>query len=158
MIYKTQANVVFLLMLIMTGSLTLAQTKLGKPVSYIIEAPETVSVGERFTITAVFNIEPGWYVYAPIIMNTAQGKIPTKVSFKVPEDFKKIDELELPNQRKSLDIYRGNNIRMSQKFEVDKNALLGRQTIKANVVYQTCNNDICYPPIRKKMDIVITIK
>ena len=158
MIYKIQILVACWLLLNILSSEVEAQSISGDPVSYTIEAPESVKAGDYFTIITVFNIEPGWYIYAPIDMNTTRGKIVTKVSFKVTDGFKKTGVLELPDQSRFFDTYSGNNVRMSQKFQVEKSMLPNKQTIKANIIYQTCNDDICYPPVRKKIDIVITVE
>ncbi|MDO5971216.1 protein-disulfide reductase DsbD family protein [Flavivirga aquimarina] len=158
MFYKTQAVIVFILLLNNVGTPMVAQSTSGDPVNYTVEAPETVKAGDEFVISTVFNIAPNWYVYAPIAMNTAQGKIPTKVSFKVPAGIKKMGTLQLPDQNVFFDTYRGQNIRMSQKFQVVKDLEAGKQTIVANIIYQTCNDETCYPPVRKKIDIAITVE
>lgn len=161
MFYKAQIVVVFILLLNTKGSQLVAQV--GElvapidPVSYTIQAPESVKSGDVFTITTVFNVETGWYVYAPIAMNTAEGKIPTKVSFKIPDGIKKIGGLELPDKNEFFNTYRGSNIRMSQKFQVDKSVTPGKLMITARIVYQTCNDDICYPPVREKTDVAVRI-
>ena len=158
MLQKVQMLVAYLLLSSTTSTGVLVQAISGDPVSFTIEAPEAVQVGDQFTISAVFNIETGWYVYAPIDINISQGKIPTKVSFKVPDGLKIIGELELPDQNGYFDTYSGNHVRMSQSFQVEKGMLPGKQTIIANIIYQTCNDDICYPPVRKNIEIVITVK
>lgn len=158
MIYKTLMAMTFWMMLSTMGSLVMAQATSGDPVSYTIDSPETVKAGEAFSITTTFSTQPGWYIYAPIDMNTAQGKIATKVSFEVLAGLKEIGGLELPNNPGFLDTYWGNDIRMSQKFQIDDNVKPGKQTIRANIIYQTCNDIICYPPVRKNTDIVITVK
>ena len=159
MLYKIQIVITCWFMVMGTMySQVVARRISGDPVSYTIKYPETAKAGEKFTITTVFNIESGWYVYAPIDMNTAMGKIPTKVSFKTLDGFKKLGGLELPDEDRFFDTYRGNDVRMSQKFQVEKNMLPGKYTLKANVLYQTCNEDICYPPVTKKIDIVITVE
>lgn len=131
-----------------------AQVNKG-PVRYSLEVPQQVKRGEQFIITAVFSVQPNWYIYAPIEFNTAQGKIVTKVSFRVPEKLKTIGPLELP--KGAFGVFKGNNIRMSQKFEVEKNIVAGKYLIKANIIYQTCNDEICFPPIRETVDLEIQI-
>ncbi|AOW18155.1 hypothetical protein LPB03_12130 [Polaribacter vadi] len=158
MFYKAQIIVTVWLLLITTVSHVEDQTRFNTPVSYTIEAPEKVRLGERFVITVAFSIEPSWYLYAPIAINTDQGRIPTKVTFKIPNGLKIIGELELPDQNRFYDTYSGDDVRMSQEFQVEKNISSGKQTIKANIIYQTCNDEICYPPVRKTIDIIITVE
>ena len=157
MFYKTQTLFIIWLMTFIGGARILAQSISSDPVSYIIEAPEIVKVGDTFTISVVFNIQPNWYVYAPIDINTARGKIPTRVVFKTSESFKKIGLLKLPDSNRFFDKYRGKDVRMSQEFQVEKNTLPDKYSIKGNLVYQTCNDDICYPPVRKTIDIEIIV-
>ncbi|AXP80861.1 Disulfide bond corrector protein DsbC [Mariniflexile rhizosphaerae] len=158
MIYKALMIMTCWVMVGTTGPLVMAQSTSGDPVSYTIDSPETVKAGEAFSITTTFSTQPGWYIYAPIDMNTAQGKIATNVSFEVPAGLKEIGGLELPNKPGFLDTYWGNDIRMSQKFQTCENVKPGKQTIKVNIIYQTCNDYICYPPVRKKIDVVVTVK
>ncbi|MDD7885411.1 protein-disulfide reductase DsbD domain-containing protein [Flavivirga sp. 57AJ16] len=157
MFYKAQIIFTVCLLLNIMSLKVVAQTGSSDPVSYTIEAPETVKAGDKFTISVVFNIKPGWFLYAPIEKNTVLGKIPTEVTFKVPEDIKKLGEMELLDETLFFDTYRGDGISMFQKFQVDKSVFSGKYIIKANVVYQTCNEDICYPPVRKKIDLVIVV-
>ncbi|GAA3619544.1 protein-disulfide reductase DsbD domain-containing protein [Flavivirga jejuensis] len=158
MVYKVQVIVLYGLLLSITIIGALAQETSADPVSYTMESPEIVEVGKPFSITTVFNIKPEWYVYAPIDMNISQGKIPTKVTFKVPEGIKKIEELKLPDPNSFFDMYHGNGIRMSQRFLVEKNRSQDLRVIKANIVYQACNDYICYPPVSKEVNVVITIE
>ncbi|WP_303318439.1 protein-disulfide reductase DsbD domain-containing protein [Flavivirga abyssicola] len=158
MFYKVKIALTYCLLVSMMSSFVMAQEASKDPVSYTIEAPEMVQVGDVFTINTVFNIQPSWYVYAPVALNTSKGKIPTKVTFKVPEGVKKINGLELPDKNRFFDTYSGKDVRMCQNFEVEKGAVSGKHTIKANIIYQTCNGDICYPPVREKVDVVIKVR
>ena len=133
-----------------------AQQDSKDPINYVIEAPEIIKSGDQFTITTVFNIKSGWYIYAPISTNVERGKIVTNVSFKIPSGIRKIGELDLPNE--FLDTYKGENIRMTQKFEVEKNINSGKYMFEANIVYQTCSDLMCYPPVWKKVNIVAAIR
>lgn len=159
MLYTGQIFVKTWLLLSLIGSQQMMQsTNQNNPiVSYTIEVPETVQAGEQFTISVVFNIQRGWYVYAPIAMNIDQGKIPTKVTFKLPEGFKKNGNLVLPDSNRFFDTYRGNDVIISQLFQVDKKIQPGKQIVKAIIVYQTCNDDICFPPVSKEIDVVIIV-
>ena len=129
-----------------------------QPVSYTIEAPETVEAGAVFTVSAVFDIQPNWYVYAPIPMNAAQGKIPTRISFVPHKRLRFLGDLELPDESKGYDRYSGKDVRMSQRFQVPKDMALGEQAIRATVTYQTCSNNICYPPVEEEITIEITVE
>ncbi|WP_299669709.1 protein-disulfide reductase DsbD domain-containing protein [uncultured Polaribacter sp.] len=155
MFYKRQIGWVLGVLLSMVTSISAQSSDI---VSYTVEAPKTVCIDKEFTVTTVFNIQPGWYVYAPIPINAAQGKIGTKVSFKVPVGIKKIGGLELPDKDRFFDTYSGKDVQMPQKFKVAKNTATGSYTITGHILYQTCNDIICYPPVREKVAIPIIIQ
>ncbi|MBN4082919.1 hypothetical protein JYT50_00880 [bacterium AH-315-A23] len=133
-----------------------AQEKGTALVTYTYNAPETVRVSEPFEISVVFDIQPGWYVYAPVVYNINQGKIATKVTFKLPYGIKFLGSLESPEE--GFGTYSGTGLTMTQKFQVGKEILKGKIVIVANIVYQTCNEYICYPPVREKINIIIDVK
>lgn len=157
MFYKIQKVVIFWVLVSVTSFQGTTQQETKDPVSYVIKAPDTIKPGDHFTISVVFDIAPNWYVYAPIDINTTLGKIPTKISFKASEGFKKMGGLELPDDSSFFDTYSGKGISMSQTFQVEKSIQPGKQTIKAHIVYQTCNGVICYPPVNENIDIVLTV-
>ncbi len=80
MIYKKQQyriTIIFLLCLsFVLTSPTFSQKELkgpsrwlGGPVSYSVQAPDTVCAGAQFKISVIFNIQEGWHVYAPLDFN-----------------------------------------------------------------------------------------
>ena len=158
MFYKAEIIVVVWLLSILALLKIDAQTVSNSPVSYSVRAPEEIKVGDMFTVDIIFSIRQGWYVYAPIEMNSTLGKIPTEATFKTPECIVLVGALILPDENEFFDRYWGNDIKMSQKFRVEKCLASSKQTIMANIVYQTCNDDICYPPVRNEINIVITVK
>jgi hypothetical protein len=125
-------------------------------VSYSFKAPDAVAIGEVFEIKAIFNIQPGWYVYAPLAFNANQGKIVTKVTFRLPDGVEFVGSMVLPERGGAT--YTGKEVTMTQKLKIMKDFPDGQVVIPANVVYQTCNDHICYPPVREKINIEITIK
>lgn len=134
-----------------------AQAQGHKPdelVSYSFKAPTTVTLGGTFEINAIFNIQPGWYVYAPLSFNINQGKIVTKVTFRLPDGVEFVGSMALPEGQTT---YKGNKVTMTQKFKISKAFPDGQVVIQANVVYQTCNEYICYPPVKEKKLITIQI-
>lgn len=124
-------------------------------VSYSFKAPTTVTIGDIFEINAIFNIQQGWYVYAPLSFNINQGKIVTKVTFRLPDGVEFVGSMVLPEGQTT---YTGNNVIMTQKFKIKKDFPDGKVVIPANVVYQTCNEYICYPPVKEKKLITIQIR
>lgn len=134
-----------------------AQAQGHKPdelVTYSFKTPNTVTKGEIFEINTIFNIQQGWYVYAPLSFNTNQGKIVTKVTFRLPDGVEFVGSMALPEGQTT---YTGNDVTMTQKFKIIKTFPDGKVVIPVNVVYQTCNEFICYPPVKEKKLITIQI-
>ncbi len=124
-------------------------------VSYGFKVPNAVRIGAVFEIKAIFNIQPGWYVYAPLTFNTNQGKIVTEVTFRLPDGVEFVGSMALPEGGGAT--YTGKDVTMTQRLKITKAFLDGQVVIPANVVYQTCNDYICYPPVREKTNIEISI-
>ncbi len=131
-----------------------AQEESKEPVSYSIQAPDKICAGEHFKITTIFDIREGWHVYALIDGNIGMGKSVTRVSFKLPEGIKTVGPLQLPKGA----IYTGKGIQMTQKFQLAKEVPKGKLNIIVKIVYQCCNEEMCYPPVRKKVNITIEVK
>lgn len=125
-------------------------------VSYSFAVPDTVTIGDVFEIKAIFDIQSGWYVYAPLTFNVNQGKIVTKVTFRLPDGVEFVGSMALPEGGGTT--YTGKDVTMTQRLKVVKASPDGQVVIPANVIYQTCSDYLCYPPVREKMDIEITIK
>jgi thiol:disulfide interchange protein len=159
MFNKTQITFfLFFSILLSNISLVKAQEAIEEPVSFQIEVPKTVEKGKNFTVSVVFNIQSGLYVYAPLDINRFQGKIPTKVTFELHDTLKKVGNLELPDLSKGYLTYEGKGVRMTQKFKVPNEMESGKQTIKATIVYQACNEMFCYPPVENKIIIEVEVK
>lgn len=123
-------------------------------VSYGFKAPDAVRIGAIFEVKTIFNIQPGWYVYAPLAFNTNQGKIVTKVTFRLPDGVEFMGSMALPKGGGAT--YRGKDVTMTQRLKITKAFPDGQVVIPANVVYQTCNDYTCYPPVREKTNIEIS--
>lgn len=154
--YNMSISCTIVLWVVVTNSFISAQEKDPTYVNYSCLVPENVKVGEQFEISVVFDIQPGWYVYAPIAFNSNQGKIVTKVSFSPPEGIMVLGGLKLPDG--GFGTYSGAGIAMTQKFKVAKESTKGKYTIIANILYQTCNDEICYPPVREKIAIPVNVE
>ncbi len=138
---------------------TLAREDDDNPVKYRYKISDSIRLGKQFEISVIFKIKEGWYIYAPTDINSAQGKVGTKVTFKLPAGIKTVGKIKLPdNNNELIGIYTGDNIIMSQKFEIANTMKTGEYSIIANLTYQSCNDNICFPPVVKEIIIPVRIK
>lgn len=134
-----------------------AQNMEEEIVKYQVKAPTRVKKNEVFTINTLFTIEPNWYIYAPDGLNAAQGKIETKVVFNTKE-FIKEGKMKLsdPTIKDNHRVYEGDSIVMVQAFNAAVKS--GRYEIRGKVIYQTCNSEICLPPVTEEIIVIINVQ
>ncbi len=167
MIYKKQHYRILMLSLfifwISFGSINPARAQKESerpPVSYTVQVPDTVMAGEQFLVSIVFDIAESWYIYAPTGNNTAQGMVETKINFELPEGITTVRKIKWPKpySKGSYEVYEGKDITISQAFVTKPRLKSGSYGIKAKVRYQTCNENMCLPPIKEKFTIKVHIK
>jgi hypothetical protein len=131
----------------------------GSPVSYTIPERLEVKAGDSFTITAVFTVQPDWYIYAPTGGNAAQGMIETNIIFMLPPGITRVGRLQLPEShyKSGHEVYEGDSIVMGQQLLVGKDVKPGSYSLKSKVTYQTCNPSICLPPVTDEVTITIVV-
>ncbi len=118
-----------------------------KPVTYEVIFPEKVLRSEGFTITAMFQTNGEWYIYAPTGLNEKHGMIETKLQFDLPEGITPGDpDLPMPRPYGMYQIYQGNDIKIGQRFNINPDVRPGDYEISCTVTYQTCNKSVCLPP------------
>ena len=128
------------------------------PVTYKVEAPEQVNKKESFKITANFDTNGEWYIYAPTGQNEKHGMIETKLNFNLPTGITLGEkDLPVPKPYGMYQIYQGDEIKLSQNFIIDQNIKSGEYLIECIVTYQTCNKSVCLPPNTKSYKKTILI-
>jgi DsbC/DsbD-like thiol-disulfide interchange protein len=122
-------------------------------VRYTVNNPLPVKRGETFKIDIVFRIVPGWYIYAPTGVNAAQGMIETNVIYRLPEGLSRAGRPELPTPmfKNGHEVYEGDGVVMTQTFKASADLKPGTYTIKGKITWQTCNNNICLPPVSEEI-------
>ena len=129
------------------------------PVAYKVEAPASVQAGQSIELAVTFDIEEGWYIYAPTGANAAQGMIETEIAF-TPLAGMTAEKVQLPAyiDNGSFHIYEGRDITMRQTL-LPKGALApGDYRIKGKVRYQACNIELCLPPRTERIRVDITVE
>jgi thiol-disulfide isomerase/thioredoxin len=104
-------------------------------------------------------VNPGWYVYAPDGTNASLGKIETKVTYTPQEPVVKDGNPILPEAslKEGHQIFAGNGIVMEQRFVTPLSIKEGEYTIGYKILYQTCNGEICMPPVTETQVVKIWV-
>lgn len=129
-------------------------------VTYKVIAPSQIKKGKLFSINVLFKVQPNWYIYAADGNNAVQGKIETKVNFTSDQGLFKLKNIQIPEAvfKDGQSIYQGDSILISQQFNVVEHLASGRYEIKGKIIYQTCNSEICLPPITEEVITVVNLK
>lgn len=129
-------------------------------VTFAIHKPGEVKHGDVVQIDVMFRVAPNWYIYAPTGSNAAQGMIETNVIFTLPKGITRSGKMKLSESvfKNGHEILEGDSIRMSQQLAVASSLKQGEYAIKGKVTWQTCNGDICLPPVTEEINAVIRVK
>jgi hypothetical protein len=129
-------------------------------VQYTLQKPDEVKRGNTFQVSVVFSVQPEWYIYAPTGVNAAQGMIETQVVLLLPPGLSRLGKIRLPETtfKNGHEIYQGENIAMTQSIQAGPDLAPGVYEIKGKVIWQTCNSDICLPPVTREVAMAINIK
>jgi thiol:disulfide interchange protein DsbD len=121
--------------------------------------PATAAPGSKIAARLEGKIDPGWHVYS---MSTAAA-IPTSIKlapnpaiaksriFQAP--YKKTYD---PNFQKDTETYEGSAVFLLE-LQLAPNAAPGASEISTEVRYQTCNDKVCIPPVRRTATATLTI-
>jgi hypothetical protein len=156
---------VFVVAIIVTSTILLFNTALAQgqyPVIYEVDKKIAthVDVG-TFQIRVTFDIQPGWYIYAPTGTNEALGMVESNVVFTVlPQGMGRLGDVRVPEvvYKNAHEVYEGNDVTMVQTFNVDKSLIPGEYLIKGKVTYQSCSEDRCFPPVTESFTVEVEVK
>ena len=104
-----------------------------------------------FIIKVKFRMKPGWYLYADTKHNREEGYFPTTIEFESFEGLvaQSLRTPEVSNPEGTAR-YEGLEMEFEQIFRTTR-AYYGvkdeDKKVKVTVKYQTCNQDMCLPPI-----------
>lgn len=129
------------------------------PVRYQLPERVNAKAGDRFSISATFKTNAPWYIYAPTGNNAIQGMIETNIIFQLPSGITRKCKMQLPEMhfKGGYEIYEGADIKFSQQFAVNKDLPPGEYNIHAKITCQSCNENICLPPISEEKDITVIV-
>lgn len=121
--------------------------------------PHQVQAGDTFVIQAAFNIQEGWYVYAPDDINAALGKIETTMLCYKSDAMTKCGNVVVPDpvEEAGHQVYMGDNVIMKQRFHVAAETNTGFYDVGGKITYQSCNGDLCLPPETKEWNVTVEV-
>ena len=121
----------------------------------------TVMVGRSVPVQFTFHIKPGYHINSRV--PTTPELIPTQLTFSPPEDLV-IARIKYPagvltsfpfDPTEKLSVYSG-DITIKGVVLTQPKSLAGRYTVHAELKYQACDNNACYPP--KRLPVAFDVK
>jgi hypothetical protein len=148
------------LVLLSSSGLTQVRASSDDVVHYTIQKPDEVQRGKTFQITVLFSVQSEWYIYAPTGNNAALGMIETNVLFALPKGITRAGKIKFPEPhfKNGYEVYDGKDITMCQALLASPSLTPGQYEIKGKVTWQTCNADICLPPVTEEIITLIKVK
>lgn len=130
-----------------------------EPVTYTIKGTESVLTSQEAMIEVILNFKKGWHGYTSSPTNKSLGMIPTKVEYNLPNGFELIEDEVLPPSQihGGYEVYQGVGVKFSQKFK-SRGLSSGDYVIGVIINYQVCNEEMCLPPVTKKVDFKVHLK
>lgn len=157
---RAAAIIIFGMTILLAGKGKTQEHATDDVVSFIIVKPDQIKNGKSFYIDVQFNIEPGWYIYAPTGANAAQGMIETKVVYKLPRGIKKESRMKIPDPlfKNGYQVYEGTNVVMRQALQTSQSLEPGNYQITGKITWQSCNSEICLQPVTEEIITTIYIQ
>lgn len=131
-----------------------------EPASFKIVQPAPVKAGKEIIASVVFDMQDGWYIYAPTGNNTSQGMLETTLTLQLPKGFRLAGKLRMPQPyfKGPFEVFEGKNIKISQPLTTEAGLKPGTYEISGSILYQTCNSNVCLAPRTEDVKIVVQIK
>lgn len=151
---------IMLFFVLLAGIAMIQEQQANNIVQYTIQQPAEVRPGSAFRVDILFTIQSGWYIYAPTGANAAQGMIETNVTFSLPRGIVREGKMKLPDPhfKNGHEVYEGDSIMVSQALKIAPGLKPGPYEIEGTIIWQTCNSDICLPPVTDEIRILIDVK
>ncbi len=131
--------------------------QMAEPVKWSFKSEKILNSDSDYEITLIADIQEGWYVYSQEILG--RGPIPTKINFEQnPNLLLQGKPVEVGEKREAFDQNFNINVtKLSGTTQFIQKAIVkgGLGTIKGQLLYMTCNGQICLPPKRINFDVVL---
>lgn len=130
-------------------------------VSYTVNIKDSICVGDTLQIEVDFHIAPNWFIYSPDPINMNQGMQSIKVVFEnLPDWLVQVGEpIFSPSYSKGgFLVYSDSDNVVINKFVLNSSAQEGVFKIFGKLIYQACNEQLCYPPVKEAFSNDIFIR
>ncbi|MCU1283770.1 MAG: hypothetical protein JWO13_120 [Acidobacteriales bacterium] len=125
-------------------------------------APVTLTAGKPGKLEIRFRVNPGYHINS----NKPKSEllIPTTIQF-APEEKITVGKVSYPageefalafDPKEKLDVYTG-DVLLSAPITAVKGATAGDYTLKAELRYQACNDNSCFPPKTVPVEVVVHV-
>ncbi len=124
-------------------------------------ATDRAPAGRVLQTAVVLDIPDGFHVNANRLTN--KFLIPTEVKIEAPKGWR-VGPVAYPRavvrrlgfSKDPVQLYEGHAV-MRFSATVPANADRGVQELRAHVKYQSCNNEVCYPPVTRELRLSIAV-
>ena len=125
--------------------------KSNGPVKVLIESTDNANMYDTpLVIRVKFKMKDGWYLYADNKHNRDAGYIITDIKFKTSKGILINGKLNTPEvyNPEGTASYRGSELVFEQVFAFSRAYYKAKKReVEVNIKYQTCNKDMCLPPV-----------
>lgn len=135
------------------------------PATFKIKAPMVLNMRRAGIgdIDVIFAFQNGWHGYTDDKANTGMGLTPTTVSFEFPDEISPMSDVLKPEPKVkgAYSVYSGDEVKFSQSIrfvgKVSENPERNEYVVKVRVKYQTCNEEMCLPPVKETIELKIKV-
>lgn len=133
------------------------KAQMSEPVKWSFKSEKISNSESDYEITLIADIQEGWYVYSQEI--SGRGPIPTKINFEQNPNLQLQGKpMEIGDKKEIFDQNFNINVtKLSGTTQFIQKAIVkgGLPLIKGQLLYMTCNGQVCLPPKRINFDVVL---
>ncbi len=133
------------------------KAQMAEPVKWSFKFEKITNSESDYEITLIADIQEGWYVYSQEI--SGRGPIPTKINFEQNPNLQLQGKpMEIGDKKEIFDQNFNINVtKLSGTTQFIQKAIVkgGLPVVKGQLLYMTCNGQICLPPKRINFDVVL---
>lgn len=133
------------------------KAQMAEPVKWSFKSEKISNSESDYEITLIADIQEGWYVYSQEI--SGRGPIPTKINFEQNPNLQLQGKpMEIGDKKEIFDQNFNINVtKLSGTTQFIQKAIVkgGLPLIKGQLLYMTCNGQVCLPPKRINFDVIL---
>lgn len=129
--------------------------------SYSLNAQSNVSWSFAFDsetsqISIKAKMNEGWHIYS-LDVDESIGPVPTSIEFNENDQLVLLGNVEAPEPKLEYDENFGGDLKFYENEVLFKQGIDVKESTKLSgtVVYMSCNNEMCYPPVEVNFELEI---